>query len=221
MKIMLVSGRRLAYFMARTFLSKGYEVVVINRNAEECSWLARRLKAVIIHGDASDPKTLEDAGADTTDVILVASPLDADNLVICQLAEIRFNIPRRLALVNDPDNEEVFRQLGITNTFSITKVLSSLIEQRVDSLGITNLIPIDEGKVNVTELVLGAGAPVVGQPLSKIALPEGSLIACVLRGHDVIVPRGTTELAERDRLVVVTTPNNHGEVLNTLTGEES
>jgi trk system potassium uptake protein TrkA len=151
--------------------------------------------------------------------VLSVTPNDQDNLVICQLADIRFHVPRTLALVNDPDNEEVFRQLGITAAFSTTRILSNLIEQRASFEDIINLIPVGEGKVNVTEVVLGESSPVVGRPLIDIALPENSLIATIMRNGQPIVPRGATVLQVGDRLIVMTLPENHGQVLRLLTGD--
>ena len=139
--------------------------------------------------------------------------------MICQLADLRFHVPKTLTLVNDPENEEVFRHLGITAAFSTTRILSSLIEQRAGFEEITNLIPVGEGKVNITEVVLKETSPVVGQTLRDIALPENSLIASILRERQPIIPRGTTVLHDRDHLIVMTLPENHGQVLKALTGD--
>lgn len=217
MNILIVGGGKVVYFLCRTFLSKGYNVTVVNRDQDECTRLARRLKATVVYGDGSDPQILEEAGADTADAVLSVTPNDQDNLVICQLADLRFRVSRTLALVNDPDNEEVFQQLGIT-AISTTHILSSLIEQRTGFEEITNLIPVGEGKVNLTEIVLREHSPVVGRPLRDIALPEHSLVAYVLRQDRPIVPRGATILQAEDRVIVITLPENHGQVLRALTG---
>jgi trk system potassium uptake protein TrkA len=218
MHILIVGGQKVVYFLSRTFLSKGYQVTIINRDKEECTLLARRLKATVVFGDGSDPRILEDAEADAADALLAVTPYDQDNLVICQLAELCFHIPRRLALVNDPENEQVFSKLGIT-AVSTTRILSSLIEQRAGFEEIINLIPIDEGKVNLTEVVLHETSPVIGRPLRDIALPENSLVAYILRQAQPIVPRGPTILQTQDRLIVITLPENHGQVLRALTGD--
>lgn len=219
MHIMIVGGGKVVYFLTRAFISKGYKVTVINRSREECTRLARKLKATVVYGDGSDPKILEEAGANAADAMLAVTSNDQDNLVICQLADVRFGVPRTLALVNDPDNEEVFRRLGISSAFSTTRIISSLIEQRAGFEDIINLIPISEGKVNVTEVVLKEQSPVVGRTLSDIALPEGSLVACLIRAGEPIVPRGPTMLHRKDRLVVITLPETHGQVLKALTGD--
>lgn len=219
MNILLVGGGKLAYFLSRTLLSKGHAVTLINRDPEECTWLARHLRATVVHGDGSDPAALEDAGADAADALLAVTPQDEDNLVTCQLAAARFGIAQTLALVNDPEHEEVFHKLGVT-AVSTTRILTSLIEQRVSFDEVTNLIPLGEGKANVSEIVVDDGSPVVGTALSDLELPEDSLIAFILRRGEPVVPRGGTVLEARDRLVVITLPENHGATLTALTGEQ-
>jgi trk system potassium uptake protein TrkA len=219
MNILIVGGGKIVYFLVRTFLAKGYYVTIINRDHEEGIQLARRLKATIVYGDGSDPQILEEAGAHTVDVLLAVTPKDQDNLVICQLADKRFHVPKTLALVNDPDNEEVFVRLGITAAFSTTRILASLIEQRVGFDNITNLIPVGEGKINVTEIVLQQTSPVVGKTLQNIGMPANSLVASILRNNQPIIPRGATVLQTGDHLIVVTLPENHGLVLKMFSDE--
>jgi trk system potassium uptake protein TrkA len=217
MNIVIVGGGKTVYHLSRTFTSKGHKVTIVNRDQEECRMLARRLKATVVYGDGSDQELLEGAGGNTADVVLAVTPNDQDNLVICQLADLRFGVPRTLALVNDPENELVFRELGIA-AVSTTRILSQLIEQRAGFEEIINLIPIDEGRVNLTEIVLRENAPVIGRSLMEIELPENSLVAYIIRKEQSVVPRGPTVLQVQDRLIVISLPENHGQVLKVLTG---
>jgi trk system potassium uptake protein len=221
MRILIVGGGKLVYFLTRTFTSKGHEVIVINKDRQECSHLARRIKATVVYGDGSDPQILAEAGAAGVDAVLAVTHKDQDNLVICQLASFRFDVPRTLALVNDPDHEEVFKKLKLTSVLSTTRILSSLIEQRTDFDDIINLVPIGEGRVNITEIILKETSPIVGQTLSEIDLPENSLIATIMREEEIIVPRGQTILQTGDRLVLITLPDNYAQVLKRITGEHS
>jgi trk system potassium uptake protein TrkA len=220
MNIMIVGGGKLIYFLSRLFISKGHNVTVINRNQNECKWLAKKIKATIVYGEGSDPKILKEAGASTTDAVLAVTPNDEDNLVICQISKIHFKVPQTLALVNDPDNEEVFQKLGITAVFSTTRILSSLIEQRADFEEITNLMPVGEGKINVTEISLKSTSPVIGNSISDVDLPKDSNIVYILRYGQPIVPSGKTVFRAGDRLIVITLPENHGEVIKKFTGDK-
>lgn len=220
MNTLIIGGGKIVYFLARAFFSKGYSVTVVNRKKEECSWLAKRLKATIVFGNATDPQILKEAQTFSMDAVLAVTPNDEDNLVICQLASLDFGVKRTLALVNDPDNEQVFQQLGVTTAFSTTHILSSLIEQRTGLEDIVGLFSVAEGKVNVTEVILPDDSPVLEKSLMEIELPEDSLIACILRGKEPIIPRGSTKLCKQDRLIVITMPENHGQAMKLLTGDD-
>lgn len=218
MKILIVGGGKTLYFLCRNLTAKGYEVVIINRDREECVQLARQLSAMVICGDGSDAGVLKEAGAMSADVVLAVTPNDQDNLVICQLSALEFDVPRTVALANDPDNMEIFEKLGVT-AFSTTRIVGSLIEQRAALEQITNLLPVGEGRVNVTEIVLAADSPVAGKCLKDCPLPENALIAVVIRDHQPIVPRGGSRLLAGDQLVLITLPENHGRALKSITGE--
>jgi trk system potassium uptake protein TrkA len=220
MNILIVGGGKIVYFLSKAFSSKGYRVTIINRKKDECGWLARRLKATVVFGNATEPKILKEAQTSSMDAVLAVTPNDEDNLIVCKMAKLSFGVQRTLALVNDPDNEEVFQQLGVTTAFSTTHVISSLIEQRTGFDEIVVLFSVAEGKVNVTEVILTNDSPVLNKSLSEIGLPKDSLIACILRDNTPIIPRGTTKLYALDRLILITIPENHGQVLKFLTGSK-
>jgi len=211
-RIVIVGGGKLVYFLTRLFVSKGFAVTIINDNRGEAGELARQARATVVCGDGSDPRVLQEAEASTAAVVLAVTPHDQANLVICQIASKRFLVPRVLALVNNPDNEELFRTLGVA-AFSPTRIIASLIEQRTEFEEITNLIPIGEGKITVTEILLSGKSPACGKPLREIELPENSLVGFVLRNSLPLVPRGDTVLLPNDRLVLIALPENQGQVL--------
>jgi trk system potassium uptake protein TrkA len=219
MNILIVGGGRIIYFLVKTFLSRGYTVTIINRDRQECRILSRQLKATVVYGDATDSNLLTGACTSSMEIVLALTPNDQDNLVICQLAAQYFGVPRTLALVNDPDNEELFRQLGVTTAFSTTHMISSLIDQRTGIEDIINLFSVADGKVIVTEVMLNQTCPVVGRSLAEIDLPANCLMACILRDQKPVIPRGSTELKISDRIVLITMPDNHGLVLKAITGE--
>lgn len=218
MKILIVGGGKALYFLCRTFLAKGHEVTVINRDPGECVRIARALRVTVVRGDGTDPAILEQAGAYAAETVVALTPNDQDNLAICQVCRVQYDVPRAVALALDPDNAAVFQKLGV-EAFSITPVIATLIEQRTQLDDITNLIPAGEGKVNITELVLPPAAPVIDKPLREVLLPPDSLIAVVLREGAALVPRGNTFLRAGDRIVLISLPANHGETIKAITGD--
>jgi trk system potassium uptake protein TrkA len=219
MKVIIVGGGKTLYFLCRNFAAKGYEVILVNRDREECVELARQLSAVVVCGDGSDPEILKEAGAMGADAVLAITAKDQDNLVICQLAKLQFGVSRVIALTNDPDNVDIFKKLDVS-AFSTTHIVGSLIEQHTSFEQIASSMPIGEGKVNVTELLLEPGSPVAGSFLKDIALPENALVAVIIRNDKAMVPGGGNQLLAGDRLVLITLPENHGHVLKMIIGEQ-
>lgn len=219
MKVIIVGGGKTLYFLTKSFTNKGYHVVVVNRDHEECVHMARQLKALVIEGDGSDPQVLREAGALGANAVLAITPNDQDNLVICQIAALQCGVPRVLAKANDPDNAEVFQKLGI-QSFSTTQIIGNLIQERASMDEVLNLLPVGEGRVNVTELALTSESPVAGKHLKDIRLPENALVAVVIRNGQAIVPRGDNQLVPGDKVILITLPENHGTVLKSFTGEQ-
>jgi trk system potassium uptake protein TrkA len=217
-RIILIGGGKIVYFLARQFSSEGYHVTIINRDAQDARELAQRTQATVVLGDGSNPERLDEAGAMRADVVLALTEHDQDNLIACQLAKRLYGVQRTLALVNDPDNEDLFQRLGVGVAFSATRVIASLIEQQTNFDDITRLMPIANGRVNVTDLHLTASAPVVGSTLQDISLSEGSLVACIVRGEEVIVPRGATRLQADDHLILISHPEHEDRDLRLLIG---
>ena len=110
--------------------------------------------------------------------------------------------------MNDPDNEKIFRELGISSAFSPIGILSLLIEQRIGYDAITNLTPLADGKANLTEITLDAASPVTGKKIQDLDLPESCLIVSVMRDGQVLIPRGGTERRPRDRIGIVSLPKS-------------
>lgn len=220
MKIIFVGGGKILYFLAQTFISKGHDVVIVNRERGDCEDLNRRLETSVLCGDGSDPKILAEAGAEEADVVVALTPYDPENLMTCKLAELRFNVPRTFALVNDPALEDIFHKLGVTQAFSTTSVVSSLVEQKISVDAITNLIPIGSGKIAVTQVELEEGSPAIDKEVEILALPKHAILSCIIRDDDIIIPRGKTVLKKDDRVIVMALPKSMGKVIEVLAGIE-
>jgi trk system potassium uptake protein len=220
MRVIIIGGSKTTYFLARQFAGKGYQITIISRDAAEARKLSRELKATVLVGNGCDPRIQEEADARRTEILVSLLPQDEDNLIACQIAARMFGVPRTVALINDPENEAVFRQLGVSVAISAAQIIATLIEEEAGFEDIVNLMPLAHGKIHVTEITLGRDSPALGRSLRELALPENSLVACIIRGDQVIIPRGASRLSLYDHLLVVTQPDNHGEVIRHLAGNE-
>jgi len=219
MNILIVGGSGKINFLVKSFLSKGHSVTVIENNYELCKKLSKKYKAQFVFGDGTKPYILEDAGIANTNFIIALTPRDQDNLIICQLAKTSYRVDRTLAVANDPENIALFKQFGLDIVISTTDIISSLIEQRLFTGDINNLIPIEEGRVALMEIDIGPDYPVLSKRIRNINLPEKSIISCIIRKEEAIIPNGDSQIFLNDRLIVFSLPDVQSKVLKEITGK--
>lgn len=219
MNIIIAGGRKEIHFLIKNFTSKGHHVTLINNDGEYCKNFARiHEKIDVVLGDASMPNVLEDAGAVYANLVIALTQYDPDNLVICQIAKAMYGVKRTVAVVNDPKNISIFKKLGIDTVISTVNIVSSIIEQKISVEEITNLVPLAEGKVSITEVVITKNSPVLNKTLAEIDIPYSAVIGCIIRNEEGIIPRGNTVVMEKDRLITLCLPEAQSEMLNIFIG---
>ncbi|HPP75753.1 MAG TPA: TrkA family potassium uptake protein, partial [Armatimonadota bacterium] len=139
MYIIVAGGGKVGYYLTKTLVAEGHEVLLIEQDVREVSRLSEELGEVVMHGDASEMRTMKEAGMERADVVVSVTGDDGDNLVITQLAKRKFGVPRTIARVNNPKNEQLFHRLGIDQTVVSTKIIFNLIEQQIET---DQVIPI-------------------------------------------------------------------------------
>jgi trk system potassium uptake protein TrkA len=216
LKIIVVGGGMKAYFLAKNLISMGYSVTLINKDKEDALQLAKIDRATVVHGDATLPEILEDAGTHTANVVVALTSSDPDNLVVCQTAARLFGVGKTVAIVNDPGNVEVFRTLGIDYVVSTVRTISSLIQQSVGNETIMNLTPVEEGKVMILEVDVNTEDPISGKQLNLFEMPHEAIIGCIIRGGQPIIPRGDTTVSPGDRLIILSLPQVQSATLSAI-----
>ncbi len=89
---------------------------------------------------------------------------------------------------------------------SATDLILRLIEHEVPSYGTVHLLDLRDEQLEIIELEVPTGSPVVGQPVSDITLPDGSLIISILRAGKGFVPKADTIIEDGDEVLLVLDP---------------
>lgn len=137
------------------------------------------------------------------DLVVAVTGDDEDNLVICQVAKRWFGVPRAVARVNNPCNEEIFHMLGIEETISATTLLFQIIEQEIATSDFLSLALLHRGGLEVVEVRLTENSPAVGKPVRELNLPQGCLLIAVMRDDSIQVVTGDTLLQPGDILLAL------------------
>jgi trk system potassium uptake protein TrkA len=218
MYIIVVGGGKVGYYLTKTLVHEGYEVLLIEKNPKKAAIYAERFGSVVLEGDGAESTTLEAAGISRADVVIAVTGDDEDNLVICQTSKKRFNVPRTIARVNNPKNEEIFKKLGIDVTVSSTNLILSIIEQEIPERGLVHLFTIKHAQLAIVEATVEPGADVAGKSLSEIEFPPNTVISAVLRDGSMAIPKGETVLLPKDEVIAIVNKESENALHQMLTG---
>lgn len=219
MYILIVGGGKVGYYLARSLVQEGHEVLVIEQNPQKCERMAEELGSVVMQGDGCEAATLAEAGTGRADVVIAVTGDDEDNLVVCQVAKRKFGVPRAIARINNPRNEGIFKKLGIDATVSATKVIMEHIQQALPTHPLMHLLTLRSQGLEVVDVKIPSGGGAVGKKLKDIPLPPNSILSLVIstvRGPQV--PTGETVLEAEDEVVAVTRLEQEDALREALTG---
>ncbi len=220
MYIIIVGGGKVGFHLARELIEEGQEVLVIEKDEHgpRSSFIAEELGDVVIRGDGCEASTLEAAGTGRADMLIAVTGDDEDNLVSCQVAKVRFGVRRTVARINNPKNESIFRKLGIDVTVSATAAILNQIEAELPTHRLIPLLHLrGNAGLEMVEIRVPTGARVIGQPASKILLPQGALIALVVDAEGNPRLPGDSVLRAEDEVIAISHVDAEDQLRRALT----
>jgi len=208
MYIIVIGGGKVGYYLAKSLIYAGNEVLVIERDPKKCTAIAEELGSVVLHGDGCDLRILRESGMARADVVVAVTGGDEVNLVACQIAKRYFNVPRTIARINNPKNEAIFKRLGIDATVSSTDAILAQIEQQLPARALVHLLSLRSAGVEFLEIKIADDSPALGKPLRDLGVPTDVILPLVLRNGVSIIPHGGTILEAGDEVIAVTSPQS-------------
>jgi len=204
----VAGGGKVGANVTRSLLGMGHEVTLIEQRRERFELLEEEFGHVPVLGDATEIFVLERAGiARPPDLVLAVTGDDEDNLVISQIAREGYEVPKVIARVNDPRNQQHFDLLGITQTVCATTSILGLVEHEVPEHGLVQLLELQKEGLVVVEVQVEGASPAAGKRAGGIALPTGSRLISVFRQGRTELVEPATVLRPGDQvLAVVPTP---------------
>ncbi|MFH9861074.1 potassium channel family protein [Streptomyces sp. NPDC017202] len=204
MNVIIAGAGRLGTQIAQVLAAAHNEVTLIDSDDDRVAELEGRLPLRLVAGDACDPALLEHAGALTADLVVATTGDDEDNLVISLLAKRRFAVDRVAARVNDADNTWLFdRRWGVDVVMPAATPLISLIEEATGATDTVALLRLSKAGVDVIETAITPRSRTAGRTLAEVPLPDGTVIATIIRDGRPTVPTPAFTLRAGDELLLV------------------
>src|SRR6266581_4010837 len=193
MYFVIAGGGEVGFHLAKALLESSHEVMLLESDRRRAQVIEEKLGSVVLNAPADEGRYQLEAGCQRADAVIAVTGEDPANLIICQLAKWKCNVPRVIARVNDPKNEIVFKALGIDETISSTRVIMNVIEQELPSGGFLPLMPLTGSHLELIEAEIAAGTPSAGKSIGSLGLPDGAAIGGIVR-KGAVVPSVTGQV---------------------------
>ena len=207
--VMIMGGSRIAEYLAQMLIEARVRVKIIEKDLARCRQLAEALpEALIIHGDGTAQDLLLSEDIQITDALVTLSGLDEENLIVSMYADF-LGVPKCITKLNRTEYASTFEDKGLDTIVSPKLITANAIIRYVRAMSNTSggslitLHRLVDEKAEALEFAVTARSWYREKPLYELKLKDNLLIACIIRGGQIIIPKGGDCLKLGDVVVIV------------------
>ncbi len=229
MKIIILGAGRVGQSVADSLVSERNDITVIDTDAERLRDLESRFDLRGVVGNGIEPAVLAEAGAQDTDLLIACAAQDETNLVCCKVAQLMFNIPKRIARVRSTGFQRDERLVG-PEGFAVDRIicpeesLTRYIGKLIDYPEAMQVREFAGGRACLVSVRARAGAPMVGHTVAEMrnSTPDVAvrLVAIYRRFPEepdrFVACAGETRIEPGDEVFVLAAREHIAHVLATL-----
>lgn len=205
MYIVIVGAGRVGLNLASFLISDGHDVTIIENDNKLCGDAGHELDAMVICGNGTDKKILDEANIADADVFVAATGNDETNLLSCILVK-EFNISKVIARVSDSTHEEAFKQVGIDSVVNPEFTAATYLEKLITRPKIADLVIVGKGNAELLDITV-SNKKLFGKNTSEISPTKDFIISAIYENGDITIPDDTTILKEGCKISVLVKKN--------------
>jgi trk system potassium uptake protein TrkA len=199
-RIIVVGGGNVGLAVAQRLERRTDRVRVrlIERNRARAEAAADALeRTIVLNGDGMDSDLLAEADVDRADAVLAVTDDDKTNLLVSVRAK-QAGCKMSIALVNDPTLVPLMEVLDIDAFINPRATTVSSILRHIRHGRVRAIYSIGDSEAEVIEAMVLSTSPIAGKLVREIDFPGGVLVGAVMKGQDVLKPRGDLRIDEGD-----------------------
>jgi len=211
-RVMIAGGSAEGEFLAQTLEEHGVETTILDRDRRRCLELAERLpRSLVLHADATDLELLEMEGVSGIDGFVSATGHDETNLLSSLLAKT-VGAKKVVSLVHKFEYLRLVPKVGIDASVSPRIATVNAILRYVRRGRVMTVASLSGIEAEAIEFRVERDSRVAGHTLRELHFPKGGLVGMILRGDEIIMPRGDDSMLPGDDVIVFALPEAISEV---------
>lgn len=201
--MIILGGGRVGLTLASALIKASFDVTLIERDPELCGSAASELDGLVICGNGTDVKTLEEANIADADAFVAATGNDEVNLLACILVK-DFNPKKLIARISDPAHEDAFRKVGIDATVSPELTAASYLEKLIIRPKIADMVILGKGNAELLDIPV-ENKKVIGKKIGDLSPTKEYIICAIYKGpeNEIIIPEPDMILEEGNKISIL------------------
>jgi trk system potassium uptake protein TrkA len=212
--VMIVGGDKVGFYLADMLSSKRYKIKLIENDKKRAEELATILpKITVIEGNGTQHELLIEEGIEAMDAFVALTNIDEENMIVSMFAN-KMRVKKTITQIKNDSLYAMLDELAIKNNVSPTNIVANRILSYIRALdnsrgsNVLTLYRLVNNQVEALEFAVKKQSKLLCKPLKDLTLKSECLIACIIRGEQVIIPNGSSTIELGDNVVVVTTHKN-------------
>lgn len=203
-KVVMVGASRVSFFLAERLEEAGARSVIIDKDERRCQQFAEELNdTTVLLGDGRDISILNEAGVKEADGFIAASQDDETNILSALLAKEQ-GARRVITLMRKPQYIPLLMHIRpIDVAINPRMVTIHAIMRYVRKGKILSMTTLAEDQAEAIEYEVPDNSPLVGKQLKDGFMPRDTLLGAIVRGKEIIIPRGEDTLKSSDHVLII------------------
>ena len=207
MFIVIMGAGRVVYLVAKMLENEGHDVTIIDIDKERAKELSFLVNGLVIEGDATDHKTLEEANVKQADAFAALTGRDDANILACILAKHLNPEIKTVLRISKPKNKEIFEKVeDLKKYFDVVispeEIAANYIFRSLTTPGFDRVLFPREG-AELVKFYLEDDSEISEKAVKDLNLPKDSLIVAIYdEKGNLIIPSGDTKLPKKGEVVV-------------------
>ena len=221
MKIIIAGAGEMGSHLAKMLSGNGHDITVIDSDQKLLADVGNLADVITVEGDSTTFAVLRRASVRKCDLFIAVNHEENDNVVAAMLAK-QLGARKSIARIDnneylEPNNKEMFIEMGIDYLFYPEKVAASEVINLLGHTSTTEYVDFSSGKLSLVVFRLEPASPLVGQPLAGFGDGEAPLsyrTVAISRDGRTIIPRRGELFAEGDMIYVIARQDAVREVMD-------
>jgi trk system potassium uptake protein TrkA len=200
--VVIAGGGATAQSVIHGLGKQAARIKVIEADRQRAEDLAAQFPELdIVHGDATDMSVLASEGVQDARAFIALTGNDETNLMACLLAQ-ELGARRLTALVQKSETSTLWRKVAVLDVVSPRTIAAERIRTYIDNNYEPHIVSFENGAAEFVQRRVYPQSPVAGGTLEHVEVPQGLIVAAIVRAGKARIPRGDDELSVGDDVIL-------------------